>query len=195
MSAAEKTVIDWTDMQLAKDTIRTAQNPVEITFTAVFNEHWERVCGVLFRLVGDRDEAEDLALETFIRLHDRLPKLNQPEAIGGWLYRVAVNQGLNALRSSQRRRRYEDLAGVEALQASAPPDPEGQVEKDETRRQVRQTLSRLRPRSTQLLVLQASGLSYAEISAAVGVPVGSVGTLLSRAQKEFFERFSREFGE
>ncbi len=182
-------------MTSVEDSIRTAQNRVEAAFNAVFNEHWERVCSVLFRLVGDRDEAEDLALETFLRLYQRLPRLNRPEAVGGWLYRVAVNQGLNALRSRWRRRRYEDIAGLEALQTNATPDPAGLAEKGETRRQVRQVLSRLKPRSAKLLVLQASGLSYAEISAVVEIPVGSVGTLISRAQKEFEKRYFQEFGE
>src|SRR4030067_2317428 len=55
-------------------------------FESAFQEHWPRVYGVVFRLVGDRAEAEDLALETFWRLFQRPPRMG--ENLAGWLYRV-----------------------------------------------------------------------------------------------------------
>jgi RNA polymerase sigma-70 factor (ECF subfamily) len=66
---------------------------------AAFNRHWSRVYGVLYRLVGDHAEAEDLALEAFWRLHNQRSSMNDEHSLGGWLYRVAVNLGFNALRA------------------------------------------------------------------------------------------------
>ncbi len=76
----------------------------ERTFEAIFYEHYEKVYAILFRLIGDRYEADDLAAETFWRLWERPPA--QDENLAGWLYRVATRLGYNALRASRRREHY-----------------------------------------------------------------------------------------
>lgn len=157
---------------------------------AAFDEHWSRVYAVLFRLVGDQAEAEDLALEAFWRLYSHHPRLEKPSGMGGWLYRVAVNLGFNALRARQRRRQYESQAMLDDLQDKPEWDPAEQVEKAQEIQKVRQALLRLKPRSAQLLVLRYSGLSYAELAEALGIAPGSVGTLLVRAEREFEEVFT-----
>jgi RNA polymerase sigma-70 factor (ECF subfamily) len=151
-------------------------------------QHWDRVVAVLFRLLGDDAEAQDLALEAFFRLHRR----GQGADTAGWLYRVAVNLGLNALRARQRRRRYESQAGLQALEQDAPADPAFTLEQAEERQRVRAALAKMKPRSASLLVLRYSGLSYAEIAAALGVAVSSVGSLLTRAEAEFERRYRGE---
>jgi RNA polymerase sigma-70 factor (ECF subfamily) len=138
---------------------------------------------VLFRLLGDRAEAEDLTLETFWRLWDRAP--GRPENLAGWLYRVAMRLGYNALRAGRRRERYEIEAGVEALEVNAPPDPALSAELAEERARVRAALRRLPPRDAQLLLLRQTGLSYKELAIALGVAPGSVGALLTRAEAKF----------
>ena len=159
-------------------------------FEATFLEHWPKVYGVLFRVVGDKAEAEDLALETFWRLYQRPPA--RRENLEGWLYRVAVNLGFNALRSQKRRTQYEEQAGKLALESDPPADPADQAELLEQRREVQEVLAQMKPRSVQLLVLRHSGFSYAEIAAVVEVRPSSVGKLLARAEDEF-ERVYRRF--
>ena len=158
-------------------------------FEALFQQHWERLCRVLYSILGDWDEAEDLALETFVQLHRRPPA--EAERLGGWLYRVASNQALNALRSRKRRQRYEGQAGLQVLESNAPEDPAAAVEGAQERQQVRAALGMLKPRSAQLLILRHSGLSYAEIAGALDVSPASVGTLLRRAEKEFEQAYVR----
>ena len=162
-------------------------------FEAVFQQHWPRLVALLFRLTGDRDEAEDLALEVFWRLH-RIPSVREgSQDPGGWLYRVATRLGYNALRSRKRRGRYEQEAAVQAADPTAQPTLEAQVEQRQERERVRNVLARMRPRSAQLLILRHSGLSYTEIADALGIAPGSVGTLLARAENEF-ERLFRSKG-
>ena len=72
------------------------------TFDELFLEYWPRVYRWLERLVGDPAEAEDLALETFLRVHQQLPALDQLLNPGGWLHRVAINLGLHSIRSFKR---------------------------------------------------------------------------------------------
>jgi RNA polymerase sigma-70 factor (ECF subfamily) len=160
----------------------------DAAFEAAFREHYARVYGVLFRILGDREAAEDLTVETFWRLWQRPPA--RAENLAGWLYRVAVRQGYNALRAAKRRTRYELEAGAEALERDAPPDPAEAAERAEERARVREALGRLPARDSKLLILRSAGLSYKELATALGVAPGSVGTLLARAE----DAFEREYG-
>lgn len=151
----------------------------EASFEQLFVRHYDRVYGLLFRLVGTRHEAEDLAQEVFLRLYRR--PLSRPDNVGGWLYRVATNVGYNALRAENRRHRREQ-SGTTVDEA---PSAESSAARREARHQVRAALATLKPRSAQLLLLRQMGFSYQELAQAVGVAPGSVGTLLNRAGDEF----------
>ncbi len=164
-------------------------------FEAIFLAHWPRVYGVLFRIVGDPVEAEDLALETFWRLYDRPPEGQSELNLGGWLYRVATNLGLNAIRAWKRRERYEIEAGRWDAEESSGGDPEAAAAQAEERRRARLVLREMDQRQAQLLILRHSGLAYKELAAALGVSVNSIGTLLVRAEREFEKRYRRLEGE
>ncbi|MEK7326838.1 MAG: sigma-70 family RNA polymerase sigma factor [Chloroflexota bacterium] len=177
-------------MALASDDVRNASAQTrqdEAEFESVFLQNYTRVYGVLFRLVGDRAEAEDLALETFWQLWQRPPA--RADNLGGWLYRVATNLGYNALRAARRRADYEEQAGRDALDLNASPSPEQEAERAAERGRARDVLQKLPARDAQLLILRHSGLSYKEIAAALNVSPNSVGTLLARAEKEFEKRY------
>ena len=175
---------------------RVAAGTDELDFEAVFQQHWNRVCGVLFRLVGDWAEAEDLALDVFWRLHQRPPRLQRElpgsgeHSLRGWLYRVATNLGFNALRARKRRRRYEEEAGYQVNSDDPSWDPAVEIERKQERERVRAVLAQIKPRSAQLLILRQSGLSYAELAAALEVAPTSVGSLLARAEREFERRYT-----
>lgn len=167
-----------------------ASPKAERALEEALNEHWSSVCETLYYLVGDWDEAQDLALETFWRLHTRAPTdLGDLRNVGGWLYRVATNLGLNAIRSRRRRRRYEEMAGALRLQRAETVDPDRAVERREVKEQVRHVLSHMKPRKAQILILRHTDHSYAEIADILGVASSSVGTMLARAEKDFERRY------
>jgi RNA polymerase sigma-70 factor, ECF subfamily len=155
----------------------------ERDFENIFIEYYTKVYAILFRLTGDRFEADDLAAETFWRLWDRPPA--QYENLGGWLYRVASHLGYNLLRAKRRRKSYEEKADPEETAAQSGLDPARTAEIESERRRVRDTLSQLAPREAQVIVLRHSGLAYKEIAAALNVAPASVGTLLARAEERF----------
>ena len=152
----------------------------EACFEALFERHYDMVYGVLFRLTGTRAEAEDLAQEVFLKLYMR--PLRSTENVAGWLYRVAVNTGYNALRSSHRREQRERIA---ARDQEHPPTPETEVSRVELQREVRAALSKIPPRAAKMLILREMGFSYRELADIVNVAPGSVGKLLSRARQAF----------
>ena len=167
------------------------------SFEAVFHQHYDRVYGLLFRLVGNRTEAEDLTQEVFLKLHNRafrkrFFKQNREHNISAWLYRVATNTGYNAIRGRQRRWQRDTVLV---------PDPQGvpaaekEVEKQEMETAVRAALAQLKPRQAQLLLMRQMDFSYAECAEACNVAPGSVGTLLARAAKAFKQAYEEEKGQ
>jgi len=156
-------------------------------FDSLFYQNWDRICEILYRLLGEWAEAEDIALDTFMQLYQRPPK--SEDNLNGWLYRVATNLGFNALRASKRRKFYENRAGLIMLEDSSPGQPEMTLEQLQTQVRVRQTLTKMKSRSAKILILRHSGLSYAEIATTLKLSPGSVGTLLTRAEREFEKKF------
>jgi RNA polymerase sigma factor (sigma-70 family) len=158
-------------------------------FEALFIEHWAQVYRVLYRLLGDPSEAEDLALETFFRLYQRYPPREDQFNIGGWLYRVATNLGLHSIRSWKRRQRYEMDSGKFALEETPEDHPAEIMVKEEERRFVRLALAHMNERQSQLLILRHSGMSYKEIAEALKLAPTSIGPLLLRAEREFEKHY------
>ncbi len=158
-------------------------------FERLFLEHWASVYRVLHRLVGDPAEAEDLALEAFLRLYRQTGEQMAEINAGGWLYRVATRLGLHSIRSWKRREHYELTAGRYALEESESSSPAEILAQQEERQQVRLVLARMNERQSQILVLRHSGLSYKEIADALDLAPASIGPLLVRAEREFEKQY------
>jgi RNA polymerase sigma-70 factor (ECF subfamily) len=154
-------------------------------FESLFGKYWAHVYRILRRLVVDPAEAEDLALETFLRLYQRLPIEEKDFQLGGWLYRVATNLGLHSIRSFKRREHYEMTAGKYALEEVPETRPTEIFAQKEESVFARQVLAQMNERQSQLLVLRYSGLSYKEIASALNLSPTSIGPLLLRAEREF----------
>jgi RNA polymerase sigma-70 factor (ECF subfamily) len=149
-------------------------------FEELFLRHYAAVYRVAYGVLGNAQEAEDLAQETFTALYRQPPRLDGSCALGGWLYRVAVNHAYNALRGKQRLQHR--LVWVEPDQQS---DPQDEYLRREERERVRAALAQLPERTAKLLLLRYAGLAYTEIAAALQVAPSSVGTLLARAERAF----------
>lgn len=159
------------------------------SFEALFVEHWPQVYRVVLRLVGDPAEAEDLALETFYRLHTHHHNFDADFNTGGWLHRVAINLGLHSLRSFKRRERYELAAGQRAIKEAPENRPAEIMAAEEDKQAARAILAGMPERQARILVMRYSGASYKEIATALSVSTASIGPILLRAEKEFEKRY------
>ncbi len=83
-------------------------------FMVLVNRYRTPLIGHIYGLTGSRDEAEELAQDVFCRAWQRIPTLRQPGHVGGWLYRIAHNTAVSAM----RRRRPETLANDPPAQPS-----------------------------------------------------------------------------
>lgn len=149
-------------------------------FERLFLEEYRRVAGIAYRVLGDVAEAEDVAQDVFLSFYRRWD-LDGPRA-AGWLHAAASHLALNAVRSRKRRSAREDRVGRDADRAI---DPESAAISSEERARARAALARMPEASATLLVLRYSGLSYAEVAAALAIEVDQVGTRLRRAQELF----------
>lgn len=159
-------------------------------FSALFLRHYQVIFRFSIKLTGNREEAEDLAQEVFVRLHSHPPNGDRQHNLPAWLYRVALNQAYNANRSRRREaERQERSYRLIAPSDQVGVDPADTVLRREQCADVRQILRSLPRRQYQCLILRHEGFSYAEIASALGVAPGSVGTLLARAEAEFARRY------
>jgi len=151
----------------------------------VFRAAYARVVGVAARVLGSRDEAEDVAQEVFLTFgRSSVPATEAP----GWLSVAAAHTALNHLRSGRRRASREESAG--GPDTVCPDVADAVVTLDE-RRRVRAALARLPRKQAVALVLRHSGLSYAEVAAALDLSPGSVGTTVRRAESALREELNR----
>jgi RNA polymerase sigma-70 factor (ECF subfamily) len=153
----------------------------EADFRRLFHAHWQSTYRAAYRVVGDPEESQDIAQETFLRLLKSPPSGQREHNVAGWLFTVATNLGLNAVRGRSRRTRREQSLPAEPVA----PDALAEVVAEEERDLVRAVLDEMSERQRACLLLRHGGLSYAEVAAQLGVAPGSVGTLLARSEREF----------
>jgi RNA polymerase sigma factor (sigma-70 family) len=152
----------------------------------VFRRDYQRVVAVAARVLGSRDQAEDVAQEVFLSFGRSSVPAGEA---GGWLSVAAAHTALNLLRSGRRRASREEIA------AAADPAVVSDVAEDvvtlEERSRVRAALARLPRTQAVALVLRHSGLSYADVAAALDLSPGSVGTTVRRAESALRKELNR----
>lgn len=155
----------------------------------VFRAAYPRVVGVAARVLGSRDAAEDVAQDVFLAFARSAVPAGEAT---GWLCVAAAHTALNHLRSGRRRTAREAAARDGGrTTADVAPDVADAVVAAEERRRVRDALTRLPRRQAVALVLRHSGLTYAEVAAALDLSPGSVGTTVRRAESALREELNR----
>jgi RNA polymerase sigma-70 factor (ECF subfamily) len=164
----------------------------DASFEVLFHRHYDRVYGILYRLLGNKSDAEDVAQQVFLKLYHaprRIRFQGDEVNVAGWLYRVAVNTGYNTLRSQQRRNIWQDRLGWLWPSETQSPDPAIVAEGHDEQAKVRLVLAQMKPRDVKLLLLRHSGLSYKELAVVLNVATGSIGSLLTRAERAFAKKY------
>ncbi len=159
------------------------------SFESIFARYYTLVYQLAYRCTGKQDEADDIAQEVFLRFYRTPPAYRSEGERRAWLCRVATNLSLNALRSQQRRTQNEEKAGQTSFSGQEN-DPEQQALIGEQIGLIREVIARMPERQQTYLLLRSVGLTYAEIAAATGVAPASVGSLLARAEKEFWRKYN-----
>jgi RNA polymerase sigma-70 factor (ECF subfamily) len=153
---------------------------------SLFREYHQPLVRYLTRRLGDRDWAEEIAQETFVRAL-RQTELQNERA---WLFAVATNLVRDEARKDSRRRRHLELLAAEA-RAEEAVEPVNEIERAEERALARKAIDALGERDREALLMKEEGLNYEEIAMALELSVASVGTTLSRARRRLVEAYEQ----
>ncbi|HEX5829903.1 MAG TPA: sigma-70 family RNA polymerase sigma factor [Gemmatimonadaceae bacterium] len=140
----------------------------------------------LTRRLGDRDWAEEVAQETFLRA------LRQERLVSerAWLFAVATNLVRDEARKDQRRRRHLELLAAEVRAVEESQETAATtLERAQEAAMARRALDQLAERDRLALLMREEGLGYDEIAEALELSVGSIGTTLARARRRLAEAF------
>jgi RNA polymerase sigma-70 factor (ECF subfamily) len=160
-------------------------------FADLVRRHQDRVYGMALRATGRPEDAEDLAQEVFLSAFRGLEGFKGDAQFTTWLYRIAWNRCADWLRKNRkpgrRTSRIEEADDV----ADSRADPAAEALGKDDRLRLRRALDGLDERYRSVVELSCiQGLSYAEVGAALGMPVKTVETRLYRARKMLRERLS-----
>jgi RNA polymerase sigma-70 factor, ECF subfamily len=148
-------------------------------FAELVDRTYRQVFTLAFRLVGDRHEAEDVAQESYLRVHRSLGSFRGDSSFRTWLLRIVANTAMTHLR---RRGRFGDLADEadEIVRLADPSSREGELDADE----LREALASLPDAQRVVLLMKdAYGFSCREIAAEMGITEGAVKVRLHRARR------------
>ncbi len=162
------------------------------SYAELIRRYQARIVNTLYRLVGQLDDAHDLAQEVFLRVYQALDRFDPQYRFSTWIFRVANNLAIDHLRRRRVRPRAVSLSESTEGGENLPPlelvdertDPGAELERSEAGRQMRRLLVRLPWEYRELLVLRHYGeLAYEEIATLKGMPLGTVKNKLFRARQ------------
>ncbi len=161
----------------------------------------ERYSGVvtktLYYLVGDRDEADDLAQEAFIRAYRGLSTFKGTASFRTWLYRIVHNVGASHFAYRRAKKRDARLTSIDRLEcadvsAAADCGPEDRLMSGELKEAIEEAIQALPADMREFVVLRdIEDRPYEEISEIVGAPLGTVKSRIHRARLLLRDRLKR----
>ena len=160
-------------------------------FEFLFDKYREKVYGIAFRFVRDKEDALDITQEVFLRVHQGLPSFKTNAKFFTWLCRIAVNRAIDYARA-RRTRRVVGLGGggaegeaiADRLENHRSPDPAELALKKELAEKLLAAVEALSPKHRAVFVLHAQDLSYKEIADVVGCSMGTVMSRLFYARRK-----------
>jgi RNA polymerase sigma-70 factor (ECF subfamily) len=172
--------------------IRKLRERDEKAFREIVETYGDRVYNVTYRMLGNREEAEDVSQEVFITIFKSIDSFRGDSKFSTWLYRIAVNHCKNRIKYLSRRHdrdqsEYdEEVMGDEAAGAATPnpaPRPDKQLEGVELEQIMQRCIAQLEEEHRVVIVLRdVEDLSYEEICAITNLPTGTVKSRLHRAR-------------
>lgn len=162
-------------------------------FDALVRPRWPRMFRIALRIVGEREEAEDVAQQACFRLWETLDRFRVGEDLDGWIYRMVVNLAIDALR--RRRARPEDAAADPApLRRDPAPGPEGRVLAAELEEALDLVTRDLPERQKAVFVLaRVEGMAPIEIARLMELAPSTVRNHLFQARAQVARRLREHF--
>lgn len=177
--------------------------------TAVFEQivarHWDRIYNRVFQLLKNKEDAEEVTQDAFMRAHKGLENFRGDASFSTWLFQIATNLAHNKYWYWFRRKRAQSLSleqnltedGDSSLLDILPAEGEDPSEETVTQElvdQVAEKIPQLSPKHREILVMRTvQNLSYEEIAEKLGISVGTVKSRIARARESLRNKLGKDF--
>ena len=177
-----------------RDLLLRAQRGDQRAFAQFYERYWRKVLNYLYRFTGNRATAEELTQETFLRVVRSIRNYRPTGSAGGWIYRIARNLGLNAIRDSKAAVEFsldepialeEDEVDRQEITPSRGPKPDEEALRREREEAIQRCLLKIAPHHREVLILcDIESRSYQEAAQMLRCPINTVASRLSRARAQ-----------
>lgn len=180
------------------DLIALAASGSEKAYRELLDRYQRPVFSLIYRMVRDREKAEDLAQETFVKVFNHIDRFNPKYKFSSWIFKIASNLTIDAIRKkeletvsldgSRNASTPDEVDATRITVESRDENPEEFLEAKELGQEIERAIGELRPEyRTAILLRHVEGRPYEEIAEIMSVPLGTVKTYIHRARAELRE--------
>lgn len=174
--------------------IGMAQGGDQVAFGELVRRYHQQVFNALSALVGDLDDADDLAQEVFVKAHRALPGFEGRSKFYTWLYRLAINCWKDWLKMPKQQKELREAFDVYDADYTAVPAPDASVENRELLYLLERALRDLPVEYRATVILrEMEGLDYEDIARVLNCSVGTVKSRLFRARLRLKQMWETEY--
>jgi len=184
----QETKIELIEDVSDNDLVKEIKKDPEL-YSRIIERYQGKLFAYIYRLVGDKEEAEDLLQDVFIKSYRNLSSFDVERKFSSWIYRIAHNEAVNYIKRKSLKRfiSWESITATkDKLEMSSVEEGADKAWlRKETEKEVDDAIEQLPLKYRQVLLLRYfSDKSYEEISDILGKPVNTVGTLIKRAKNK-----------
>jgi RNA polymerase sigma factor (sigma-70 family) len=180
MADGEQTDGEW---------VARAREGSTAAYSMLVRRHQDRIYRFVLQMLGSRDEALEAAQDTFVRAWQALPAWRPEAQFHTWLFRIAANVALDALRR-RKTVRFVPLEDYDA--ASEAPGPDVQLEGRQRLGALDAALAELSAEQREIVLLrEVEGLSYGELAVVLAIDEGTVKSRLARSRAALAQAWKR----
>lgn len=172
-----------------EELLERARNGDDEAFSLLIENYEKYVYNVILRIVEEKEEAKDIAQETFIKAYMSIKTFRKDSSFRTWIYRIAVNTAMDYLRKKVRSKVNLVTAAEDELEIKSFQTAEEVIEQKLTVEMVRREISKLPVDYKIALILRdIEGMNYEEIASILKVNLGTVKSRIWRARNLLRER-------
>jgi RNA polymerase sigma-70 factor (ECF subfamily) len=174
--------------------VRRVQRGETETFEILVRRHEKTIFNLVYRMLGDYDDAAETAQEVFLSAYRAIGQFRGDANFSTWLYRIALNHATTRRKStSSRQRRLVPIDDTELVN-DVEPGPAESFEKKEVRERVQLALNELEPEDAMVILLRdLQDIAYEDVARLLDIPVGTVKSRLHRARQALKARLTAYF--
>ncbi|MBK9328947.1 MAG: RNA polymerase sigma factor [Sphingobacteriales bacterium] len=176
--------------------LAAAKSGDQRAYTALLEKYRNSIFHIILKIVKSSEDAEDLTIETFAKAFDRLYQYSPEYAFSTWLFKIASNTSIDFLRRKSIDKvslDQQDISITDNIRFSTANDPEMDLIKSQRQDKLQKAVNEMDEIFSRVIQLRYfKEYNYEEISAELGIPVGTIKIQLYRARKLLFKKLSEE---